>query len=131
MTSLPKAFLVLSLAFAHLSAESAPSFYTIKTYKNGIAISARKVTVAELRSASHAMIDAFKDSSPSYDFLVNIANSMNAKERCFNLFGARTALATIETGIIDASKNSEESLKKSIASFEEVNGNTNVSCTMN
>ncbi|MGY8624340.1 hypothetical protein [Chromobacterium violaceum] len=131
MTSLPKAFLVLSLAFVHFSAESAPSFYTIKTYKNGIAIDAHQVTVTELSSSSHALIDAFKDSNPSFDFLIQIANSMNAKERCINLFGARTALATIEAGIIDASKNAEETLKKSITAFEEVNSNTNVSCTMN
>ena len=88
------------------------------------------VNLIELRIAAIALTNEFRDLTPSYDLLVSVAKDMTAKDRCFNLYGSRAALAFIEGGILDASANAEEFLKNSIASIEEVNSQSQVMCEM-
>jgi len=104
--------------------------YTISTFKNGQPIGARVVKAVELRNAAIAMTNEFRDLTPSYDLLVSVAKDMTAKDRCFNLYSSRAALASVEGGMLDASANAEEFLKNSIASIEEVNSQSQVMCEM-
>lgn len=104
--------------------------YTISTFKNGQPIGVRVVNLIELRIAAIALTNEFRDLAPSYDRLVSVAKDMTAKDRCFNLYSSRAALAFVEGGILDASANAEEFLKNSIASIEEVNSQSQVMCEM-
>jgi len=88
------------------------------------------VKAVELRNAAIAMTNEFRDLTPSYDLLVSVAKDMTAKDRCFNLYSSRAALASVEGGMLDASANAEEFLKNSIASIEEVNSQSQVMCEM-
>ena len=119
--------LVLCVAVPTMAASTN---YTISTFKNGQPIATREVKAVELRNAAAAMITAFQDRAPSYAQLVSVAKGMTAKDRCFNLYGSRAALASVKGGILDASANAEEFLKNSIVSIEEVNGQTQVACEM-
>lgn len=125
---------LLSAAFvlcvATTQTMAASTAYTISTFKNGQPIGTRKVNVVELRNAAIALTSVFQDRIPSYDQLVSTAKSMTAKDRCFNLYSSRVALASVEGGILDASANAEEFLKNSIISIGEVNGQTQVTCEM-
>lgn len=109
---------------------AASTAYTISTFKNSQPIGTRKVNAVELRNAAIAMTSAFQDQIPSYDLLVSVAKGMTAKDRCFNLYSLRVALASVEGGILDTSANAEEFLKNSIVSIEEVNSKTQVTCEM-
>lgn len=104
--------------------------YTISTFKNGQQIGTRKVNAVELRNATIAMTSAFQDRLPSYDLLVNVAKGMTAKDRCFNLYSSKVALASVEGGMLDASANAEGFLKSSIDSIGEVNSLTQVTCEL-
>lgn len=121
---------VLVLCAATTQTMAASTAYTISTFKNGQPIGTRKVNAVELRNAAIAMTSAFKDKIPSYDLLVSVAKGMTAKDRCFNLYSSRVALASVEGGILDASANAEGFLKNSIVSIEEVNSKTQVTCEM-
>lgn len=55
---------------------------------------------------------------------------MTAKDRYFNLYSFRVTLASIESGLLDASTNAEDTMKNAITSIEEVNGRSKVSCEM-
>ena len=119
--------LVLCVAVPTMAASTN---YTISTFKNGQPIATREVKAVELRNAAAAMITAFQDRAPNYAQLVSVAKGMTAKDRCFNLYSSRAALASVKGGILDASANAEEFLKNSIVSIEEVNGQTQVACEM-
>ena len=108
----------------------AQNVYTIFTFKNGQRLGARVVKPIELRNAAVGMTTAFREAKPSYAVLLDVAKSMTAKDRCFNLFSSRIALASASSGLLDVSANAEEFLKNSVASIEEVNGQTQVACEM-
>lgn len=111
-------------------AKTAAPVYTILTLKNGQQISKRVVNSAELHNAAIELTIAFQARSPDYSILLGVAKGMTAKDRCFNLYSSRTALASVQGGILDASANSEEFLRRSIKSIEEVNNQTQVTCEM-
>ena len=113
-----------------LHAAAASVEYSILTFKNSQQIGIRKVKPVELKNAAIGLSSAFKEQSPTYDVLVNVAKGMTAKDRCFNLFSSRVALASIEAGQLDASQYAEDFLKNSIASIELVNDQTQVKCEM-
>lgn len=121
---------VLVLCAATTQTMAASTAYSISTFKNGQPIGARKVTTVELRNAAIALTGVFQEQMPSYDRLVSVAKGMTAKDRCFNLYSSRAALASVEAGMLDASANAEGFLKNSITSIEEVNGQTQVTCEM-
>jgi hypothetical protein len=123
-------FAVLAICASTCWAKTTTPTYTIFTLKNGQQIGKRIVHVAELRDAATALIAAFQERTPDYSLLVSVAKGMNAKDRCFNLYSSRTALASVQGGIQDASANSEEFLNNSIRSIEEVNNQTQVTCDM-
>ncbi|WP_227105137.1 hypothetical protein [Chromobacterium rhizoryzae] len=120
----------LILSALVVQAMAAPTVYTISTFKNGQLVGARKVKPSELRNAAIAMTSAFQEQTPSYDQLVSVAQGMTAKDRCFNLYSSRAALASVQAGMLDASPNAEQFLKNSIASIEEMNSQTQVTCKM-
>lgn len=125
----------ISLAFIGIclsasQATASPPTYTIVTLKNGQEIGTRNIAAIELRNATSALVEAFQEQPPSYAVLLSIAKGMTAKTRCFNLYGSRIALASIESGKIDASANAEEFLKGSITSIEQVNAQTQITCEM-
>lgn len=109
---------------------ASPKAGSISTYKNGQLIGVRPVMNSELRDAATALSLVFRDKAPSYDHLVNVAEGMTAKNRCFNLYSSRFALASIEAGKLDASSSTRVFLKDSISSFEAVNSRTQVKCEM-
>ena len=122
---------VLGLSLIGTFAFSAqPEYNTILTLKNGQQIGARNVYPAELRNAAIALTSAFNDQPPSYARLLSVAESMSAKDRCFNLFSSRFAFASIDGGLLDASANTENFLKNSIKTIEDVNSRTQVTCKM-
>lgn len=118
------------LCAAATQTTAASTAYTISTFKNGQPIGTRKVNTVELRNAATALTSVFQEQIPSYDRLVSVARGMTAKDRCFNLYSSRTALASVEAGMLDASANAEGFLKNSITSIEEVNNQTQVTCEM-
>lgn len=121
---------VLVLCATAAQTMAASTAFTISTFKNGQPIGTRKVTAAELRNAAIALTSVFQEQMPSYDRLVSVAKGMTAKDRCFNLYGSRVALASVEAGMLDASANAEGFLKYSIKSIEEINSQTQVTCEM-
>jgi hypothetical protein len=121
---------VLVLCAATAQTMAASTAYTISTFKNGQPIGTRKVNAVELRNAAVALTSTFQDQIPSYDLLVSVAKGMTAKDRCFNLYSSRAALASVEGGMLDTSANAEGFLKNSIVSIEEVNSKTQVTCEM-
>lgn len=126
-------FLLLALlaSFSAICmAKTPPPTYTIVTFKNGHEIGKRTVRIVDLHNAARALISAFNDRTPDFGLLVGVAKSMPAKDRCFNLFSSRVALASVQAGIFDTSANSEDFLNKSIRSIEEVNSQTQVTCDM-
>lgn len=122
--------LLVLCAAAPQSMAASPD-YTIVTFKNGRPIATREVYAMELRNAAVALTSRFREQTISYSRLLSVAKSMTAKNRCFNLYSVRTALASVEGGLLDASANAEEFLKNSIASIEEVNSQSQVTCEMN
>ena len=107
------------------------SAITISTFKNGQPLGMRKTEAAELRNAAIMLAGVFQESTtPSYERLVTVAKGMTAKDRCFNLFSSRVAIASIEAGMLDASQNAEVFLKSSISSLEAINSQTQVTCEM-
>ena len=117
--------LIGTLAFA-----AQPDYNAILTFKHGQQIGVRNVYPAELRNAAVALTSAFNDQPPTYARLLSVAESMSAKDRCFNLFSSRIALASVEGGLLDASANAENFLKNSISTIEDVNSRTQVTCKM-
>jgi len=113
-----------------LQAAAVPVEYIIFTFKNDQPIGSRQVKPVELKNAAIALSSAFKEQTPTYEVLVNVAKGMTAKDRCFNLYSSRVALASIEAGILDASQYAEDFLKNSINSIESVNDQTQVKCEM-
>ena len=107
-----------------------PEYNTILTFKNGQQIGVRNVYSAELRNAAVALTSAFNDQPPTYARLLSVAESMSAKDRCFNLFSSRIALSSVESGRLDASANAENFLKNSISTIDDVNSRTQVTCKM-
>lgn len=125
------AFFLAALCTVATHSVAAPSIsYVISTFKNGQLIGTRKVNIVELRNAASTLSSAFQNEPPEYEQLLAVAKAMTAQDRCFNLYASRTALASVEAGIFDASANSEEFLKNSIASIEEINSYTQVTCAM-
>lgn len=120
--------LILFMGFFMLEATAAQVTTTISTLKNGQLIGTRKVNDSEFRNAAISLSQAFKEQTPSYEILLDVAKSMTAKDRCFNLYSSRFAIASIEAGKIDASQNAEDFLKKSISSIDAINSITNVNC---
>lgn len=116
--------------FAPSASAAPPDHNSILTYKNGLQIGKRDVYPVELRNAAVLLTSTFKEQLPSYGRLVSVAEGMSAKDRCFNLFSSRAALASVQSGMLDASANAESFLKNSIASIEEVNTRTQVTCKM-
>lgn len=106
------------------------STYTIVTLKSGQSIGTRKTEAAELRNAAIALTEAFPENVPGYENLLSVAKGMTAKDRCFNLFSSRVAMALIEADMLDASQNAEAFLKNSISSLEAVNSQTEITCEM-
>lgn len=104
--------------------------YTISTFKNGQRIGTRKTEAAELRNAATALTSAFQEHTPSYDRLVSVAKGMTARDRCFNLYSSRVALASIEAGMLDASQNAKTFFQDSISSIEAENSQTQITCNM-
>lgn len=124
-------FLFVFFGIKPTKSEAAPISYVISTFKNGKQVGARKVNVGEIHAAASALNAAFQnESAPQYEQLFAVTKTMTAKERCFNLYASRSALASIETGIFDASANAEEFLNNSIRTIEDVNIQTQVTCQM-
>ena len=121
---------VLVLCSAATQTMAASTAYTISTFKNGQPIGTSKVNAAELRNAAIALTSVFQEQMPSYDKLVSVAKGMTAKDRCYNLYSSRAALASVEAGMLDASAIAEEFLKYSIKSIEDINSQTQVTCEM-
>lgn len=119
---------LMSVIFSQAMAE--PNSFTIYTFKSGMRLGTRIVTVMELRESAVYLTTRFQDQAPNYDRLVTVAKSMTAKDRCFNLYSSRTTLAAVLAGMLDASPNAEDFLKNSVASIEEVNYQTQVTCEM-
>lgn len=109
---------------------AAPQDYAIYTFKNEQLLGTRKVKLSEMRDGAIALTSTFKDKSPSYQVLLDVAKGMTAKDRCFNLFVSRVAIASIEAGKLDASQYAEEFFGNSIESIEAVNTATQVRCEM-
>ena len=128
MKQLNRMLFCLALCIPVTNAFSASPAFTVFTFKNGQKIGARIVKGEELRNAAFTLVSAFQEQVPSYQQLISVAKSMTAKDRCFNLYSSRFALASIESGNLDGSANSEEFLKNSIASIESVNSETRVTC---
>ena len=125
-----RALATLLILIASNQANAQPDSYTIYTFKNGMRLGTRIVTVVELRESAAFLTTRFQDQSPSYLRLVTVAKSMTAKDRCFNLYSSRSTLAAVQAGMLDASPNAEEFLKNSAASIDEVNRQTQVTCEM-
>ena len=120
------ALMLVSLTYQ--IAEAAPDSYSISTLKNGQQIGLRKVSSVEMRQSSSALANAFQEKRPSYDEMLDVAASMTAKDRCFNLFSAKLAVGAVEAGKIDVSATAESFLKDTIATIDQINKQTNVSC---
>ena len=119
---------LLWVTFSQAMAEQ--NSYTIYTFKNGMRLGTRIVTVMELRESAVYLTTRFQEQTPSHDRLATVAKSLTAKDRCFNLYSSRSALAAVQAGMLDASPNAEDFLKNSVESIEEVNRQTQVTCEM-
>ncbi len=120
----------IMLCIATTQTMAAPTTHTIATFMNGQPIGTRVVKSVELRNAAIAMTNAFKNQTPSYVILESVAKGMTAKDRCFNLYSSRFALASVEVGMLDSSANAKEFLENSIASLQAVNSLSQVTCEM-
>jgi|JI10StandDraft_1071094.scaffolds.fasta_scaffold1042309_2 hypothetical protein len=112
------------------AAKAASPVYTVLTFKNNQKIGKRAVSAAELHHAASELVIAFQENPPTYEVLIEVAKSMTAKDRCFNLYSSRITLASVQSGLVDASANAEEFLVNSIRSIGEVNDQTQVTCDM-
>jgi hypothetical protein len=110
--------------------EADASGFTISTFKSGQKIGVRKVKPQELRNAATTLVTVFQNQTPSYSRLIDVAKGMTARDRCFNLYGSRVALASVKSGKLDSSANAEEFLANSISTIEAVNTETQVTCKM-
>lgn len=126
------AFVVCTAASQTIAASTGKtiSTYTISTFKNDQIIGTRKVNEVELLSMAIGFTSEFKAQTSSYDLHLRVAKGMTAKERCFNLYTSRVALASVEAGVLDASANAERFIRNFITSIEEVNTQTQVVCEM-
>lgn len=123
---------VMAMAFVCSTSAAAQkdAGYVISTYKNGAKVGSRKVTATELRNASIGLVDAFQAGRPDYQILLKAAKSMTAMDRCFQWFVAGIAMASIQSGALDASANAENFLQDSKESIGETNTATRVTCDM-
>ena len=104
--------------------------YIISILKNGQEIGTRKTEATELHNAAIALASVFREKASSYERLVAAAKGMTAKDRCFNLFSSKVAMASIEAGMLEASQNAQMFFKISISALDAVNNKTQVTCEM-